>query len=50
MCRLGQRLTHIAGMFLYAHLVMINLLGQTTSQELMDELLPEHFPNGLDQA
>jgi hypothetical protein len=39
-----------SGMFLYAHLVMINLLGQTTSQELMTELAPENFPRGLSQA
>jgi|SRR6266536_896765 len=38
------------GMFLYAHLVMINLLDQTTSQELMNELSPDNFPDGLGQA
>jgi hypothetical protein len=39
-----------AGMFLYAHLVMINLLDQTTSHELMDELSLGSFPSGLVQA
>lgn len=38
------------GMFLFAKLVMTNLYGQTTLNQLYRELLPERFPKGLDQA
>ncbi|RDW85274.1 hypothetical protein BP6252_02864 [Coleophoma cylindrospora] len=38
------------GMFLFVKLVMSNLYNQTTRKEMYNELLPERFPKGLDQA
>ncbi|OCL11999.1 hypothetical protein AOQ84DRAFT_421718 [Glonium stellatum] len=38
------------GMFLYAKLVMMNLEGQPSLHHLREELEPDCFPNGLDQA
>jgi hypothetical protein len=38
------------GMFLYAKLVMENLLRQRTREDLMRELEPNTFPKGLDEA
>ena len=37
-------------MFLFAKLVLTNLYGQTTREQLYNELLPEQFPRGLGQA
>ena len=37
-------------MFLYAKLVMENLLRQRTREDLMRELEPNTFPKGLDEA
>ena len=37
-------------MFLYAKLVLENLLSQDSLAELKDELSQEHFPEGLDAA
>ncbi|KAK4182517.1 hypothetical protein QBC35DRAFT_478994, partial [Podospora australis] len=38
------------GMFLYAHVVLSNLLSQESVQELEDELTQDHFPQGLYSA
>ncbi|KAL8789346.1 MAG: hypothetical protein Q9195_006873 [Heterodermia aff. obscurata] len=38
------------GMFLFAKLVLTNLYGQTTRDQLLAELQPDKFPRGLDQA
>ena len=38
------------GMFLYATLVMDNLLQQTSIAAMRAELEPTVFPDGLDQA
>ncbi|KAF2474163.1 C2H2 domain-containing protein [Lindgomyces ingoldianus] len=38
------------GMFLYAELVMSNLLKQPTKLEFLDETQLERFPNGLEEA
>jgi hypothetical protein len=43
-------LTAPPGMFLYAKLVMENLLRQRTEDDLMRELEPNNFPEGLDEA
>ena len=37
-------------MFLFAKLVMLNLLNQTSRGRMNDELLPNKFPRGLEQA
>jgi hypothetical protein len=37
-------------MFLYAKLVMENLLRQRTQEDLMRELEPNTFPEGLEDA
>ena len=39
-----------AGMFLFAKLVMGNMLDQTTRSGLRNEMRPELFPSGLEQA
>ncbi|RSL96842.1 hypothetical protein CDV31_013308 [Fusarium ambrosium] len=46
----GQALTLIGGMFLYAQLVVGNLLDQTSKYALNQELKAETFPEGLSQA
>ena len=38
------------GMFLFAKLVMTNLLNQTSRSKMLDELQPGKFPRGLEQA
>ncbi|KAL9618244.1 MAG: hypothetical protein Q9160_007014 [Pyrenula sp. 1 TL-2023] len=38
------------GMFLYAKLVMENLLGQVSPKKLLFEMQPHIFPQGLEQA
>ncbi|ORY16158.1 C2H2 domain-containing protein [Clohesyomyces aquaticus] len=38
------------GMFLYAKLVMPNLLKQPTREQLLDEIQLTRFPNGLEEA
>jgi hypothetical protein len=38
------------GMFLYAKLVLTNLHSQTTKSRLHNELEPNIFPEGLEQA
>lgn len=43
-------LTSIGGMFLYARLVLDNLLSQTSKYDLKQELKAGTFPDGLDQA
>ncbi|OCL02208.1 hypothetical protein AOQ84DRAFT_349486, partial [Glonium stellatum] len=37
-------------MFLYAKIVLDNLIGQGSEAELQDELITENFPDGLDAA
>jgi hypothetical protein len=37
-------------MFLFARLVMRNLLGQTTKAGYRKEMAPEQFPRGLNEA
>lgn len=39
-----------SGMFLFAKLVMNNLFLQTSRLKLNDELRPDRFPRGLEQA
>ena len=38
------------GMFLFAKLVLTNLLAQTSREKLYDELQPGTFPKGFEQA
>ncbi len=38
------------GMFLFARLVMRNLLSQTTKTGFRKEIAPEQFPRGLNEA
>ena len=45
-----RALTFIGGMFLYAQLVVGNLLDQTSRYALNQELRAETFPEGLDEA
>jgi hypothetical protein len=42
--------SHIKGMFLYAKLVLSNLLRQPTRERLIEEIKAETFPNGLEEA
>lgn len=37
-------------MFLFARLVLVNLHGQVSRADLLEELEPGKFPKGLDQA
>lgn len=41
---------NLLGMFLYARVVLENLLGQITLRDLRQELQPDTFPKGIDQA
>jgi len=43
-------LTSILGMFLYAKIVLSNLLNQVSAYDFNQELKAEHFPKGLDEA
>ncbi len=38
------------GMFLFAKLVLTNLFAQITLEQLYEELRPETFPKGFEQA
>lgn len=38
------------GMFLFTRLVLVNLYGQVSRADLLEELEPGRFPKGLDQA
>jgi len=44
------KLTYLTGMFLYAKIVLGNLLGQPSLGHLKRELKNENFPKGLDEA
>lgn len=40
----------VVGMFLFAKLVLSNLLAQVTLEKLYEELKPGTFPKGFEQA
>lgn len=43
-------LTFNPGMFLYAQLVLTNLISQTSKYDFKQEMKAETFPDGLEQA
>ncbi|CEF76018.1 hypothetical protein FGSG_10569 [Fusarium graminearum PH-1] len=42
--------SHACGMFLYAQLVLTNLISQTSKYDFKQEMKAETFPDGLEQA
>lgn len=47
---LNEKAKSLAGMFLFAKLVMANLYNQTSRAKMRIEVHPDRFPDGLDQA